>query len=107
MLTIAIYCATYVLNITTDIYCKDIALSLHNINRLSFSPSSSAFDGLLLSNGPGDPEMCKTTISHIARYISNEAAKPLFGICLGHQLLSLAVGAKAYKMKCVCVCVCV
>ena len=55
--------------------------------------------------------MCHATITHIVQYISNEAAKPLFGICLGHQLLSLAVGAKAYKMKCVCVraraCVCV
>ena len=46
--------------------------------------------------------MCHATIAHIVQYISNEAAKPLFGICLGHQLLSLAVGAKAYKMKCVC-----
>eukprot|EP00057_Strongylocentrotus_purpuratus_P012618 XP_011667092.1 PREDICTED: CAD protein [Strongylocentrotus purpuratus] len=59
------------------------------------------FDGLFISNGPGDPKMAEVTINNI-RSILNETTtkiKPVFGICMGHQLLSLAVGTKAYKMK--------
>jgi carbamoyl-phosphate synthase small subunit len=54
-------------------------------------------DGVFLSNGPGDPEPCKYAIEAIRRFL--EASTPLFGICLGHQLLGLAVGAKTTKMK--------
>ena len=54
-------------------------------------------DGVFLSNGPGDPEPCKYAIEAIRRFL--EASMPLFGICLGHQLLGLAVGAKTTKMK--------
>jgi carbamoyl-phosphate synthase small subunit len=54
-------------------------------------------DGVFLSNGPGDPEPCKYAIDAIGRFL--EAAVPVFGICLGHQLLGLAVGAKTTKMK--------
>ncbi len=56
-----------------------------------------AFDGLFISNGPGNPEKCETTIEHLKSALENE--KPIFGICLGHQLLSLAAGAKTYKLK--------
>ena len=53
-------------------------------------------DGLFLSNGPGDPDAVSGAIS-----VVGELAKelPTFGICLGHQILSLALGAKTYKMK--------
>jgi carbamoyl-phosphate synthase small subunit len=54
-------------------------------------------DGVFLSNGPGDPEPCDYAITAI-KYIV-EAGKPVFGICLGHQLLGLASGAKTTKMK--------
>lgn len=54
-------------------------------------------DGLFLSNGPGDPEPCQYAINTI-REIA-ESKLPIFGICLGHQLLSLAFGAKTKKMK--------
>jgi carbamoyl-phosphate synthase small subunit len=54
-------------------------------------------DGVFLSNAPGDPEPCKYAIEAIRRFL--EASTPLFGICLGHQLLGLAVGAKTTKMK--------
>jgi carbamoyl-phosphate synthase small subunit len=54
-------------------------------------------DGVFLSNGPGDPEPCDYAITAI-QYIV-EAGKPVFGICLGHQLLGLASGAKTTKMK--------
>ncbi len=55
------------------------------------------YDGLFLSNGPGDPSMCKATIEHIRKAI--EGDKPIMGICLGNQLLALAAGAKTYKLK--------
>jgi carbamoyl-phosphate synthase small subunit len=54
-------------------------------------------DGIFLSNGPGDPEPCDYAISNIKEFINRKI--PIFGICLGHQLLSLALGAKTKKMK--------
>ena len=54
-------------------------------------------DGVFLSNGPGDPEPCDYAIRAIAELV--EAKIPVFGICLGHQLLALAPGAKTVKMK--------
>jgi len=54
-------------------------------------------DGVFLSNGPGDPEPCDYAIEAIRQIL--EKKLPLFGICLGHQLLSLASGAKTVKMK--------
>ena len=54
-------------------------------------------DGVFLSNGPGDPEPCDYAIRAIREIL--EARVPVFGICLGHQLLSLAAGAKTIKMK--------
>lgn len=60
---------------------------------LAYSP-----DGVFLSNGPGDPEPCTYAIQAIQQFLKQEI--PLFGICLGHQLLALASGAKTVKMKC-------
>lgn len=54
-------------------------------------------DGILLANGPGDPAPCDYAIRAIRTFLG--VGKPLFGICLGHQLLGLAVGAKTIKMK--------
>ncbi|MCK5481476.1 MAG: glutamine-hydrolyzing carbamoyl-phosphate synthase small subunit [Gammaproteobacteria bacterium] len=54
-------------------------------------------DGIFLSNGPGDPEPCEYAIVAIRELLSRKI--PVFGICLGHQLLSLASGAKTLKMK--------
>jgi carbamoyl-phosphate synthase small subunit len=54
-------------------------------------------DGVFLSNGPGDPEPCDYAISAIKRFL--ELKVPIFGICLGHQLLAIASGAKTEKMK--------
>lgn len=59
--------------------------------------SPDSFDGLFLSNGPGDPEQCQVTIDNIRKVMA--MGKPIFGICLGNQLLALASGAKTYKMK--------
>ena len=54
-------------------------------------------DGIFLSNGPGDPEPCKYAIEAAASLI--EQGIPTFGICLGHQIMALASGAKTFKMK--------
>lgn len=57
------------------------------------------YDGLFLSNGPGDPDMCKETILNLKKVIGSGIVKPIFGICLGHQLLGRAVNCSTYKMK--------
>ncbi|MCG8335712.1 MAG: glutamine-hydrolyzing carbamoyl-phosphate synthase small subunit [Proteobacteria bacterium] len=59
--------------------------------------SKEKFDGLMLSNGPGDPTMVPETIENVRAQLSED--KPIFGICLGHQILSLAAGAQSYKLK--------
>lgn len=57
------------------------------------------YDGVFLSNGPGDPTMNKPTIETVRKLVTREDYKPVFGICLGHQILSLAIGASTFKMK--------
>jgi carbamoyl-phosphate synthase small subunit len=54
-------------------------------------------DGIFLSNGPGDPEPCDYAIKAIQQFL--QGSVPIFGICLGHQLLGLATGARTLKMK--------
>ena len=56
------------------------------------------YDGLFISNGPGDPAMMESTVKHI-KSAMDEARTPIFGICLGHQLLARAAGADTVKMK--------
>ncbi len=53
-------------------------------------------DGIFLSNGPGDPAACDYAINNIKQLLGQ---KPMFGICLGHQIMSLALGAETYKLK--------
>ena len=65
------------------------------------TPASEVFalnpDGVFLSNGPGDPEPCDYAIAATREFLARKI--PLYGICLGHQLLGLAIGAKTLKMK--------
>lgn len=76
----------------------------HRGNRVTILPGSATTaevlkqepDGVFLSNGPGDPEPLHYAIQTIRELIGK---KPIFGICLGHQLLSLACGAKTFKLK--------
>ncbi|KAI7961452.1 hypothetical protein MJO28_001941 [Puccinia striiformis f. sp. tritici] len=57
-----------------------------------------SFDGLFISNGPGDPKLAEVPMLRIRQAVEMKAF-PIFGICLGHQLLALAVGAKTLKLK--------
>ncbi len=54
-------------------------------------------DGVMLSNGPGDPQKCVATIEILRKGFARDI--PIFGICLGHQMIGLAAGAKTYKLK--------
>ncbi|MBK9290896.1 MAG: glutamine-hydrolyzing carbamoyl-phosphate synthase small subunit [Bacteroidetes bacterium] len=62
-----------------------------------FDPQQVQYDGLFISNGPGDPVQCEKTIAHLRKSLDDE--RPIFGICLGHQLLSLASGATTQKLR--------
>ncbi len=59
--------------------------------------SKEDYDGLFISNGPGDPKQCVTTVKSLEKAFSED--KPIFGICLGNQLMALAAGADTYKLK--------
>ena len=55
------------------------------------------YDGLFISNGPGNPAFCEKTVEHLRTAMQKD--KPIFGICMGNQLLSKAAGASTYKLK--------
>lgn len=63
----------------------------------NFDLSREQFDGVVISNGPGDPKMARATVHEVRRLL--EGDKPVLGICLGNQLLALAAGANTYKLK--------
>lgn len=63
----------------------------------NYDYSEESFDGIMLTNGPGDPTMVPETTEILRKQL--DRGKPIFGICLGHQILSLAAGAQSYKLK--------
>jgi carbamoyl-phosphate synthase small subunit len=84
---------------------QNILNSLHNLGcKLTVVPAATKADeimamnpdGIFLSNGPGDPKDVPEVIEEVKKLIGK---KPMFGICLGHQLISLALGANTYKLK--------
>jgi carbamoyl-phosphate synthase small subunit len=83
-----------ILRLLSDLDCRMTVVPAKTTaeEALALSP-----DGIFLSNGPGDPEPCDYAIAAIQDFLG--AGIPIFGICLGHQLLSLAAGAQTEKMK--------
>ncbi|SMC72260.1 glutamine-hydrolyzing carbamoyl-phosphate synthase small subunit [Moheibacter sediminis] len=63
----------------------------------NYDYSTLEYDGLFISNGPGDPTLCDVTIENIKKSLTED--KPVFGICLGNQLVGLAAGASTFKLK--------
>jgi carbamoyl-phosphate synthase small subunit len=63
----------------------------------NYDYSNEEYDGILLSNGPGDPKQCVESIQILKKVLNKD--KPIFGICLGSQLMGLAAGADTYKLK--------
>jgi carbamoyl-phosphate synthase (ammonia) len=65
-----------------------------------FAAEMHKYDGLFISNGPGDPTMCVETINELKKIVNcpDDEVKPIFGICLGNQLMGLAAGGKAEKL---------
>lgn len=59
--------------------------------------SKESYDGILITNGPGDPKTCTETVINIRKALEDD--KPILGICLGNQILGLAAGADTYKLK--------
>ena len=85
---------------------KNIARSLHQRGcRVTVYPAGTPAeeiiadrpDGIMLSNGPGDPKECESVIKEIRKLYETDI--PIFAICLGHQLMALATGADTYKLK--------
>ena len=61
--------------------------------------SSETFDGLFISSGPGDPQMLKSVVGNVQKLLEQDKPKPIFGICLGHQMMGQVAGASTYKLK--------
>ena len=66
---------------------------------LEKNPAKIEWEGLFISNGPGNPQMCGATVKSLQYALALEIPKPIFGICLGNQLLAIAAGASTYKLK--------
>ncbi len=83
-----------ILRLLSDLDCR---LTVVPATTSAEDALSHAPDGIFLSNGPGDPEPCEYAIEAIRDFLAK--GLPVFGICLGHQLLALAAGAQTVKMK--------
>ena len=79
--------------------CKlDIELTVVPYNHVVDEVIYDEFDGFFISNGPGDPQMAQATVESVKK-LMGYGDKPIFGICMGNQIMALAAGAKTYKMK--------
>jgi len=81
-------------NIIRNLLQRDTTVTLVPWN---YDISCEEYDGLFISNGPGDPKLCTATITNLSKALENST--PIYGICLGNQLLALAAGADTYKLK--------
>ena len=86
-------------NIINSLIKRNCKVTVFPANTDAKTILSKNFEGLVLSNGPGDPEDNKQAIQTIKEIYESNFNKPILGICLGHQLMGLATGAKTYKLK--------
>lgn len=83
-------------NIVRSLVRRDAAVTVLPWN-YDFNKVRGQFDGLFLSNGPGDPKHCMEAVVNLRRTLK-EWNKPIFGICMGHQIIGMAAGLDAYRM---------
>lgn len=74
----------------------DVTVVPHSYPAEKLLDAKAGYDGVFFSNGPGDPETCVAAIDNVKKLLGK---KPIFGICLGHQIIGLALGAKTLKLK--------
>ena len=86
-------------NIINSLVKRNCKVTVFPANTSSKEILSRNFAGLVLSNGPGDPEDNVTAIQTIKEIYESDFSNPILGICLGHQLMGLATGCKTYKLK--------
>src|SRR5258708_2185484 len=84
-------------NILRSLIRRDASVTVLPWN-FDFNTVRDRFDGLFLTNGPGDPAHCMEAAMNV-RKTMKEWSKPIFGICMGHQILGIAAGLKAYRMR--------
>ncbi len=81
-------------NIVRSLIARDLTVRKVPWN---YDFTNEQYDGIMISNGPGDPKMCRQTVDIVRGAMDKD--KPIFGICMGNQILSLAAGANTYKLK--------
>ena len=88
-------------NIIRELLKYDVSITVvpwdYDFNAHMDGRGGAFFDGLFISNGPGDPNLCGETVAHVQEYM--KLGKPIYGICMGNQILALAAGAKVEKLK--------
>ena len=84
-------------NILRSLTARGCRVSVHPYQSSAKEILSANPDGILISNGPGDPEACETMVKNVRAWLA--ARIPLFGLCLGHQIIAHALGAQTTKMK--------
>ncbi|MEK7084007.1 MAG: carbamoyl phosphate synthase small subunit, partial [Patescibacteria group bacterium] len=78
-------------------HLQKFPVTIHRVP-YDYDYTNERYDGIFLSNGPGDPMQCTKTIAILKKAMSVRGRKPTFGVCLGSQLMALAAGAKTYKL---------
>lgn len=84
-------------NIARSLHSRDCEVTIYPADTSAEAVLESNPDGIMLSNGPGDPKECTEIIEEIKKLYTSDV--PIFAICLGHQLMALATGADTHKMK--------